>query len=256
MSYIGRVVGVGATQDGNPVLLYGLSGRSPSSRARKAVVHGSRVAIEPYGEMTPEQKAEADRLIYDAIATTGPQHWKGFLPFGVVSNGKHTRSIYRKEWAQVDAGNYAFDPAAVMLGKTLQRWGHEGKVGDRYNTPRIAGLIELNPATGHEYHTVGIITDKTKYPHNVAVVPVIKGQANLISTYTGASTEPEAPRFNNFLEEIIRKTRIEGKTVQQLAEEMYEFMDPDFVVASAAAMYVPSKDTREIGWKLAVKNKN
>ncbi len=251
MSYIGRVVGVGATKDGNPVLLYGLSGRSASSRSRIAVVHGNRVSIEPYGDMTPEQKAEASRLVYDAMRTTGQKHRKVFLPFGVVSNGKHTRSIYRKEWSDVNTGHYPFDPAAILVGKTLQRWGHEGKVGDRYNTPRIAGLIELNPDTGHGYHVLGMVTDKSRYPNNVAVVPATKGLVNCMSTYTGEGAEPEAPSFKH-VGEIIRKIRIEGKTTQQLAEEMYEFMDPEFVVSSAAALWVPGEGK----WKLAVKNKN
>lgn len=251
MSYIGRVVGVGATQDGNPVLLYGLSGRSAPSRSRVAKIHGNRVAIEPYGDMTPEQQAEAARLVYDAIATTGPKHWQGFIPFAVVSNGKHTRSIYRKEWSDVNAGHYAFDPAGILLGKILHRWGHEGKVGDRYNTPRIAGLIELNPDTGHRYDVLGIVTDKSHYPNNVAVVPKTEGLANYISTYTGESAEPEAPSFKH-ASEMVKKIRIEGKTAQELSDEMYEFMDPEFVVSSAAALWVP-KNSR---WELAVKNKD
>ena len=138
MSYIGRVVGVGATKDGNPVLLYGLSGRSPPSRARIAVVHGSRVAIEPYGEMTPEQMSEAQRLVYDAIMISNTS------AIGVVSNGKQTGSIYRGYMRKHDASGRVMKDVSVpttnSINRALKRWGHEGKAGDRYRTPRTAGM--------------------------------------------------------------------------------------------------------------------
>mgnify|MGYP001610329855 CR=1 FL=1 len=144
MAYIGRVVGIGKTVDENPVLLYGLSGRSASSRSRIASIHGSRVSIEPYGDMTPEQFTEASRLIYDAIMTSAVN------TVGVVSNGKQTGSIYRGYLKMHDANNTARN----ATGRALRYWGHEGKVGDRYNTPRIAGMIDVRSNDA----AVGIVT--------------------------------------------------------------------------------------------------
>ncbi|MBI4167451.1 MAG: hypothetical protein HY515_00695 [Candidatus Aenigmarchaeota archaeon] len=237
MSYIGRVAGVGATQDGNPVLLYGLSGRSPSSRSRIAVIHGNRVSIEPYGEMTPEQKAEASRLIYDAIMTRANNK------IGVVSNGNQTSSVLRAYLRRHDANKTAIN---AMSG-ALRYWGHEGRVGDRYNTPRIAGMVVV---TGNDA-TLGIVTAENETSPSLATgFYITRGTAGYLSTYTGDGEEPQAPKFNYILD-AVREFKIEGKTAQELAEEMYDFMDPEFVVSTAAALWVPSQGR----WKLAVKNK-
>ncbi|MBI4177702.1 MAG: hypothetical protein HY516_05060 [Candidatus Aenigmarchaeota archaeon] len=238
MAYLGRLVGVGATHDGNPVLLYGLSGRSASSRSRIAAVHGTRVAIEPYGEMTPEQKTEAERLVYDAIMVSAI---KGI---GVVSNGKQTGSIFDGYLRRHDANNTAI--SAISRG--LRRWGHEGRVGDRYNTPRIAGMVCI---PGNDV-ALGIITAGNEESEFLAAGHYpLKGVAGLLSTYTGESDEPRAPEFRH-IRDAVKELRIEGRTAQELAKEMYGSMDPDFAVASAAAMWVPLNKK----WQLAVKNKN
>ncbi|MBI3412821.1 MAG: hypothetical protein HY051_01945 [Candidatus Aenigmarchaeota archaeon] len=250
MAYIGRVAGVGATNEGNPVLLYGLSGRSPSSVSRMAVVHGGRVSIEPYGVMTLEQKAEASRLVYDAIHTTRQWTPRGFVHFGIVSNGRQTGSIHRDYTEAIREGSF-LSPPQNIISTALMRWGHEGKVGDRYDTPRIAGMINVGSATA----ALGIITAENE---NRSQLHIARGFRNLtrgsmiyLSTYTGESAEPEAPKFEA-VSEAVKTRRIEGRTARELAEEMYAFMDPEFVVASAAALWVPQNEI----WKLAAKNKN
>ncbi len=248
MAYIGRVTGVGETVDGNHVLLYGLSGRSPSSRARTAVVYSGRVAIEPSGDMTPEQAAEAQRLIYDAIMVSN------FFKLGVVSNGKQTSDIFRKLRTNQFKRMMLFIPPVYaetcLVDEVLVKWGHEGKAGDRYNTPRIAGAVEAND-TG--FKVLGIITEKNQDIGELSTyVHIGRGTAQFVSTYSGQGAEPAAPDFKDVFGLAHRSRRmIEGKNASELAVEMYESMDPNFVVSSAAALWVPSKKK----WELAVKNK-
>ncbi len=247
MAYIGRIVGVGETVDENPVLLYGLSGRSPSSRARTATIYGGRVAIEPSGDLTPEQAAEAQRLIYDAIMVSN------FFKFGVVSNGKQTDDMFKKiksnQLKCMVPLVSAYDEACLIDG-VLRKWGHEGKVGDRYNTPRISGAAEAHD-TG--FKVLGIITDKNQDASELSAhLNVRKGTAQYVSTYSGQGAEPAAPEFKDVFDLAYRSEfRILGETAYDLAAEMYRFMDPDFVVSSAAALWVPSKKK----WELAVRNK-
>ncbi len=185
--------------------------------------------------MTPEQFAEASRLIYDAVMT------KNAGAVGVVSNGKQTGSIYRGYLKMRDANNTAKN----AIGRALKHWGHEGKVGDRYNTPRVAGMVDV---CSNDF-AIGIVTaENEKIGPWAGSVGTTKGSIFYLSTYTGEGEEPQSNKG------MAASTvcNIESRTVGDLAQEMYGFMDPDFVVSSAAALWVPGKGR----WELAVKNKS
>ncbi|MBI1971663.1 MAG: hypothetical protein HYS53_00015, partial [Candidatus Aenigmarchaeota archaeon] len=188
--------------------------------------------------------AEASRLVYDAIRTS---NW---LRLGVVSNGRQTGDIFRKLTSKKLLGWFPFYRRDEIsdIGDVLKRWGHEGKVGDRYNTPRIAGVIDASG--GHSW--LGMITaEKEDGMYNVARIRRDRGQARYISTYTGEGEEPQATGVKEVANPA-NKQKIAGRKAQELAEEMYGFMDPAFVVAAAAALWDPQQKR----WELAVKNKS
>ncbi|MBI1972100.1 MAG: hypothetical protein HYS53_02260 [Candidatus Aenigmarchaeota archaeon] len=244
MSYTGCVVGVGSTNKCNPVLLYGLSDRTAPGVSKIAVVRGSLVSVEPYGDMTPEQKAETSWLVYNAIMTSASGR------MGVVGSGKQTGSVFKDYVRRRDANNTADN----NVSRALRRWGHEGKVGDRYNTPRIAGMVDvfMFNAGYMGCSALGIVTaENEKSPTLAADVDLTRGSMAYLSTCTGEGAEPEAPKFQA-VSEAVKTRRMEGRTAKELTEEMYDFMGPEFFVSSAAAVWVPSRG----GWELAVKNRN
>lgn len=256
MVYTGRRVAVGLTSDNEPVLLYGVEGRSEASRSRIAIVHGSRVSIEPAGQLTPEQEAMKSRIVYDAIMSNAEKKT------AVVSNGRHTGSIFRAYMKEFGGDWPARETDAHWLvSRVLKRWGHEGKQGDRYNTPRIAGLFDRR--YGLVPCVLGIVTEQVMSKDydwwlNTTRALSESGAIRYITTYTGETEEPQAPVFQS-ASEITKTQHIEGKTAQELAEEMYTFMDPNVVVCAAVALWVstPVEGSYPKGkWELAVKNKS
>lgn len=234
MVYLGRIVGVGRTETGRPFVVYGVSGRSDSSRQRKAVPYDRRIAIGPLDQMTEEQHQQASLLMYDAITTSNE------LAVAVVSNGKHTNDIYDSLYKHAPLRRLVYSPLERLLHTPLEEWGAEP---DRYHTPRIAGIIDLDG-----YAALGIVT-KAKRPGVVSFVNVPSGKALVLSTYTGESTEPEAPNYRRTFD-IIRKINLVGDTAPELAVSFFEWMDPEFVVCTASAVWFDE----DYAWELAVKN--
>lgn len=262
--YIGRVVGVGLTEEGKPAVVYGVSGRSPGSMARVAhryptrVFIGSSLTTKPYDKLTELDKdalrafsrlgwynsdskageisrelvrelsleemgilrkqIEDERLIfYDGIKTD---------VFGaVVSNGRHTRGIHR-----------SYDVEGI-----LRHWGPELDGPDKTPyTPRIAGLAEL----GFDHADLGI----TSRPREVTMFTsdMVPGYIDGLSTY---DPDPDKPNeivinYSPSLLELPAK----GETSQELADALYKWMDPKFVVCTAAAVHHGK-------WDLAVRNR-
>lgn len=239
MAYLGRVVGLGRTEDRRPFVVYGVSGRSEASRQRRAVPYRARVAIEPVGEMTPEQLQRVNLLVYNAIKVSNGRFGEDVsdwvYPYAIVSNGRHTDSLHRV------CKNWGSDEPTELRG-VLKRFGPEP---DRYKTPRI---MAISSDTG--LRVMGIIAEDDK-PRITTFLDDKEtwGNAFVLSTYSGRTPEPEAPTFRR-AREIIRKIPLEGNAPEELSGSLFNWMDPEFVVSTAAAVWY----NEEVKWVLAVKN--
>lgn len=171
MRYPGRFLAVGMDGDAY-VLLYGATGRSPSSLARRFVQKGDAVYMGGV-DATVEREGNPELLEYPAL--------KLFPNGAVVANGRQIENISGVESRE----------AKKQLSYALSEEAYEP---DEYNTPRITGLISF--ASGRadaaihiaRYASDGI--DRSSW-----TVPLTKDAGLYISTYVGADVKP-TPSFS------------------------------------------------------------
>ncbi len=233
MVYLGRIVGVGLNEDGRPFGVYSVSGRSPPSKERKAeLIDDCRVRIGPSGELTDDQRVMEDLIFYNAIIANGN------TGKATITNGKHTDITDYSTNSDIVVDN----PCSCIAAGFLANGGAEP---DKYRTPRIGGIL-YGP---DEKSSLGIVTEFGMIVSDIDIVSggFNKENVNYVSTYAG---DPANPR-----EVVIPGLTIPGgnfplygKTAQKLADNMYDWMDRDFVVATSAALWDNGK------WKLAVRN--
>ncbi|MBE3129789.1 MAG: hypothetical protein IMZ54_03600, partial [Acidobacteria bacterium] len=123
LEYPGRLIAMGLASAGTKaVIVYAITGRSPSSQARKLVHRDSGVWVQPTDEDVLK-KGNIDLLVYPALF---------FGQAGVaVSNGKQTADIR-------DALLAGAAPVAV-LSQALAAWDYEPDAP--IFTPRISGCL-------------------------------------------------------------------------------------------------------------------
>ena len=211
MEYPGRIIIIGKDEPGrNVVVTYAITGRSPSSQARKLVIENSTVWIKPTDDITL-QKGNQDLLVYPAI----------WVERGIaVSNGKQTEDI-RKNLSQSQS------PKEILLS-SLEHWDYEPDAPNF--TPRISGCI-LSP----EKAALSIIkrgSDGSSVK-SIFEFPLLAGQGKMIATYNGENTEP----LPSFREEPI-EVGIQEMKAERVAEAVYQALNPkkpgkDFRVAVA-----------------------
>jgi len=215
MDYPGRfiILGRGNSRD-ESIVVYGITGRSPPSQARKLEYNEEKeqIQVQPTDKKLLEQ-GNPDLLIYPAIDVYNPT-------CGItVSNGKQTEDIQ----GELDS----FEPAAaIVLGN--DRWSYEP---DEPNyTPRISGCISET-----DNASLGIIKrDTNDLPlKQIFEFPLTKPHmGKLIATYTGQNQTP-LPSFQGNPLDVFLKT----STAQQTAKSVYEVLNPKFRVAVAAVHY-------------------
>ena len=226
--YLGRIIVLGSTSEGLPCCAYAVSGRSESSKLRRAVVHDERITVEPLGQVSEEQQYQASLIFYDCIIT------KNEPPLVVIGNGKQVNPIF-------DLSSKENLPR-IMLNM-LREFGPEP---DRYNTPRIVGALEKSSINGDWASYVGMITSDNA---DVCSMTIQRNKQIYLSTYTGEGLEPKAPQFSD-IKNILKNIELEGDTARDLADSLFDWVDPNFVVCTASAVW-----TGDL-WELAVKNKN
>ncbi len=247
-TYIGRILGLGVTEQGNPAAVYGLSGRSEASRQRRLVesdyLLGPEVLVEPAGEITPQQKGKKSLLFYPAIRCLNRKRSPTrSRSFAVVSNGAHTNELFGSVL------NY-YGPYFPLLdrGKDVMHiWGCEP---DDYNTPRIAGLIGSDSLITQGFFWVA--KRKNTYKASKNFLNIEKGTAYCVQTYSG---NPERPKPVMFKEGSIARdadittcVNIRGKRPKDIAGWFFDSIDPRYVVAAAAAV------NNNGMWRIAVRN--
>lgn len=192
-------------------LVYGITGRSPASQARRLIKKENGLWVEP----TDPQlivTGNPDLLIYPAML---------YSPAGIaVSNGKQTTEILK-------ALEAVHDPI-LALTRALKDWKYEPD--QPIYTPRIS----LGFAGGFSL-AVSIIKrgEFGTAMRNYFELPLIPGKGWLIMTYLGVNVDP-VPSF--FGEPI--SLEISENTAEEIATRVYESLKPaegkkDFRVAVA-----------------------
>lgn len=213
MEYPGRVIIIGRSTGGDDVVMYAITGRSPSSQARRLVVDEEKKHI--YVQPTDEETLKTGRpelLVYSAIMCEN-----GI----VVGNGKQTTDIK----ASMDKQK---DPAQVLVEGQV-KWEYEP---DEPNfTPRISGCITDKGAA------VSVIKrgDDGGVVKNYLGVPFSAGKGKMIATYTGVNEKP-LPSFTGEPLDV----DLPWTDADECVEAMYEALgpgqgDPDFRVSAACA---------------------
>ncbi len=208
--YVGRFIILGKSPDKRNVAVYGITGRSPSSQARRLVFKDLEIKVEPTNPKVLAQ-GNIDLLVYPAV----------IFKYGIaVSNGKQTTDVARC----LDGR----DPLEA-LSKASANWDYEP---DSPNfTPRISGC------TFHDMAGLGIIkrgADGSSL-RDYFEVPMSPGQASFISTYTGENKDPLPPFAGNPVQ-----IKVGGNSAREIAEQVYDAFAPqegakDFRVSVASA---------------------
>lgn len=252
MRYPGRFIVIGLDRPGNAVVVYGITGRSASSQARRlvyeegaleitgrealsisvpAVLRGdlervasaAQAALVKGGEVRvwPTDKKELEKgnpalLIYPAIV---------FSKRGVaVSNGLQTTSVYE--------GNVFNAKPTDVLMEGLKEWRYEPDAP--HFTPRIAGVLNGRGAAL-------AILRKGKNDSTAAQyfeVPLENGKGKLISTYAGADGVTPLPSFVGAPIDVL----IDGSTPEEVSRTFYDALAPpngsaDYRVSVAALFF-------------------
>jgi len=222
MAYFGRILAVGMTVSNEPAVVYGISGRSASSKKRKLVEEKYKdlpcIHVREVGELTEDQKNRYDIFFYPAIV--GSEDEDGTS--AVVTNGDHTK----------DAVGYG------ILSSDLRSRQYEP---DDYSTPRIAGkirwLIDDDPII-----QAALLAKQAR--SFASVERTENGLFVCLSTYQG-NDEPSKPETGK-----IWFQKFKGSTPAELANELYEWMDPGVRVAAGSAVM----NDNSFHWELGVKN--
>jgi IMP cyclohydrolase len=217
LEYPGRLIVIGAPpRGGQAVIIYAITGRSPSSQARKLVHRDGGIWVQPTDEATLKQ-GNVDLLIYPAVL------------FGrdglAVSNGRQTADV-RDRLAS------GLGPAGV-LAAALADWDFEPDAP--IYTPRVSGCL----AAGGAGLSVVRRGPSGQSLRSYFEVGLRAGEGRLVSTYEGPNADP-LPVFRG----EPRFVAIAGSTAAETAEETYRSLGPgpsgkDFRVAVACLFVSP-----------------
>lgn len=216
LEYPGRLIVIGAPPGGGQaVVLYAITGRSPSSQARKLVSRDGGVWVQPTDEATLKQ-GHVELLVYPAVL---------FGPAGLaVSNGRQTGDIRDRLKPGI--------PPVTALAEALAAWDFEPDAP--IFTPRISGCLAGGAAAlsvlrrGPSGETLRNYFEAVPRP----------GEGRLVSTYEGPNAEP-LPVFGG----EPRFLALSGSSAAETAEAAYRSLGPlpsgkDFRVA-VACVFVP-----------------
>lgn len=200
MEYPGRIIIIGKDISGEQVVVvYAITGRSPSSQARKIEFEANSALVKPTDEDIL-QTGSVDLLIYPAL----------IVSHGItVSNGKQSTDIQKsleKMQKPVD-----------VLSSAMQNWDFEPDAPNF--TPRISGCVCASSRAALSIVKRAQDSSSLKYYFEFPLMP---GTGKMIATYTGENINP-LPSFQGEPIDV----KIEGQTPQAMAEQAYAAMQPD-----------------------------
>ncbi|MGZ5487094.1 MAG: IMP cyclohydrolase [Candidatus Aminicenantales bacterium] len=219
LEYPGRLIVIGAAPDGGrAVIIYAITGRSPSSQARRLVLRDGGIWVEPTDEATLKQ-GHVDLLVYPAVL---------FSRAGLaVSNGKQTTDVHDR--LAPSAG------PVPALAAALASWDFEPDAP--IFTPRISGCL-AGGAAGLSVVRRGPSGETLRNYFEAVLRP---GEGRLVSTYEGPNADP-LPVFRG----EPRFVDLAGSTAAETAEDAYRSLGPepsarDFRVAVACVFVSPGE---------------
>jgi IMP cyclohydrolase len=214
LEYPGRLIAMGLASAGaRAVIVYAITGRSPSSQARRLVLRDHGIWVQPTDEDVLKT-GNVDLLVYPALL---------FERAGIaVSNGKQTADI--RDGLASGAG-----PVGV-LAEALSAWDYEPDAP--IFTPRISGCLVRGSAGLSLVRRGGSGEPLRSYFE----VPLREGEGRLVSTYEGPNRDP-LPSFAG----EPRRVALAGGNARETAETVYRELGPilpekDFRVAVACVM--------------------
>jgi IMP cyclohydrolase len=210
MVYPGRIIIIGKSPAGEDVVMYAITGRSPSSQARMLLIDEveKKIFVKPTDEETLKT-GNPDLLVYPAVICGS----------GIaVSNGKQTEDVLKC----LDADK---DPLQVQID-SLGNWEYEPD--DPNFTPRISGCITSGAAL-----SVLKRAEDGSVIRNYFKIPMIAGKGKLISTYTGVNQNP-LPSFSGEPQDV----EIPWASAEEAVTAFYHALgpaggEPDFRVTAA-----------------------
>jgi len=169
--YPGRFIVIGRDA-GESVVIYGATGRSPASLARRFVQKGNEIFMTAADE-TVAQEGNPELLEYPAV--------KILEHVIVVANGRQIENI--KDTTDSDVEGFVGDALSSEMYEP-----------DEYSTPRITGLVQ--PAGDYLAETVLHIVSSVSGAPDRRVWPLVleEGEGCYIATYTGEDVKP-TPSF-------------------------------------------------------------
>ncbi|KPL17935.1 MAG: hypothetical protein AMJ92_10290 [candidate division Zixibacteria bacterium SM23_81] len=228
MEYPGRVIIMGRDPSGDHgVVVYAITGRSPSSQARRLIYDGQETVRSQGTDPEGIKEGNERLLIYNCIRK---------FPDGLaVSNGTQTDLILETIEDLRDRGLHlapteilqrAFARPHVMAGIDLTSYEPD----EPTFTTRISGCLMNGAALSMAKRAPDGTTEREYFE-----VPLSPGEGKLITTYAGANVDP-LPSFRG--EPL--SVQLEGRSAEEQAEAIYNCLAPkdpqkDFRVAVAVA---------------------
>ena len=238
MDYPGRfiIIGKDMNENGYNFVVYGLTGRSASSQARTIEYDAKNKVF--YTKPTDKEtlsKGIQSLLLYPAIMETE----EGIA----VSNGFQTNLVYTfmRNFQKIDMPTQILESALtedflVYDPNTKKPIDVTSYEPDEPNyTPRISGCIKKGSGALHIVKKEDGESNKYLFP-----VELEPGKGKLIATYSGENKNP-LPAFEGRPLDI----EILGKTPTEIAEAVYNALNPDFRV-SVAVLMKPEREGESI----------
>lgn len=215
--YPGRLIIIGQVKKGGNVLaVYAITGRSPSSQARKLEREAETIWVKPTDKDLLKQGI-IELLIYPSIFC---------LPQGIaISNGKQSVDVM----ACLGQG----ESAAEILAFALKNWDYEPDTPTF--TPRISGCVLPNKSVALSLIKKAPDDSTIRNIYEFSLAP---GKGKMIMTYKGENKDP-LPSFVGEPEDV----EIVGNSPREVAENVYESLAPrernkDFRVAVACVFSI------------------
>ncbi len=213
--YFGRILAAGSIAPEKVFLLYGITGRSPASRARRLESKPEGIFTEPLPEVSLSAR-EKELLVYPAIL---------FSRGVAASNGRQTEAIA----AQLASG----EPNPVrILKEALKNWDYEPDFPTF--TPRISACFTCAGRLAMSLIRRG---ENGQSLRDFWPLVLKSNQGYLLATYNGENRHPLPPFSGSPLE-----FSVQASTASGLLAEFYPALGPkegkeDLRVAAAAVIF-------------------